>query len=182
MTTAHSGPIGVAEFDAAPAADAAAELVPCCASKRWVSALVKSRPYRTLDRLVTVSDQALGRLDWADLTEALTSHPRIGHRAAGADPAAVAVADSSLESTWSRQEQAATATLTDRKRLELAEANRAYEHRFGHIFLICATGLSTDELLHALRSRLGNDPIAEREVVRAELKKIVRLRLAKAFR
>jgi 2-oxo-4-hydroxy-4-carboxy-5-ureidoimidazoline decarboxylase len=133
--------------------------------------LVKARPFRTLDRLLIASDQTLGRLDWADLTEALSAHPRIGERAAGSD----------RESSWSRQEQAATATVPDRTKQLLAEANRAYEARFGYVFLICATGLSSEEMLQSLRSRLGNDPVAEREVVRAELKKIIRLRLTKAF-
>ena len=67
-------------------------------------------------------------------------------------------------------------------REQLAAANTAYEQRFGHVFLICATGLSAETMLAALRSRLRNDPVAEREVVRGELVKIVRLRLARAFR
>jgi len=57
----------------------------------------------------------------------------------------------------------------------------AYEQRFGHVFLICATGLSASELLDALRARLTNPVEAERDVVRGELAKIVRLRLAKGF-
>ena len=36
-------------------------------------------------------------------------------------------------------------------------------------------------MLAALRTRLGHHPAAEREVVREELTKIVRLRLAKTF-
>ena len=59
--------------------------------------------------------------------------------------------------------------------------NAAYEERFGHVFLICATGMSAASMLGALRARLGHDPAAEREVVRDELVKIVGLRLAKAF-
>ncbi len=64
-------------------------------------------------------------------------------------------------------------------RAELVAANRAYEERFGHVFLICATGLGAAEMLAALRARYGNDAAAERTVVRAELAKIVDLRLAK---
>ena len=116
------------------------------------------------------SDQALGRLDWPDLSEALSAHPQIGEHVGGPG----------RESSWSRQEQASTAIVTARD--ELAEGNRAYEQRFGHVFLICATGLGTEEMLQALRSRLGNDPIAEREVVRGELRGIVALRLARALR
>ncbi len=64
----------------------------------------------------------------------------------------------------------------------LRAANLAYEERFGHVFLICATGRSAAGMLAALRGRLGNDPAAEREVVRDELRRIVALRLGKTFR
>jgi 2-oxo-4-hydroxy-4-carboxy-5-ureidoimidazoline decarboxylase len=63
----------------------------------------------------------------------------------------------------------------------LRAGNVAYEERFGHVFLICATGMSAASVLAALQARLGHDPAAERAVVRDELMKIVRLRLAKAF-
>jgi 2-oxo-4-hydroxy-4-carboxy-5-ureidoimidazoline decarboxylase len=172
MNPAETGPIAVAEFDAAPAADAAAELMPCCASRRWVSSLVSGRPYTRLDRLTAASDALLASLDWSELESALAGHPRIGERAVSGD----------RSDGWSRQEQSGTATATDSVRRELAEANLAYEQRFGHVFLVCATGLSAESMLRALRSRLNNHPVAEREVVRSELAKIVRLRLAKAFR
>jgi 2-oxo-4-hydroxy-4-carboxy-5-ureidoimidazoline decarboxylase len=162
----------MAEFDAAPSSDAAAELVPCCASRRWVAHLVKGRPYASLERLITASDDTLGRLDWADIAEALAAHPRIGERAAGAG----------RESGWSRQEQSGTASMVEQTRQQLVEGNVAYEQRFGHVFLICATGLSAEQMLSSLRSRLHNDPVAEQTAVRGELAKIVRLRLAKAFR
>jgi len=170
--TAELGPIAVAEFDAAPPADAAAELVPCCASKRWVSQLVGGRPYLRLDRLAAASDAMLARMDWSDVREALSAHPRIGESAEGVarDPG------------WSRAEQSSTAYMGDAIRRELIEGNRSYERRFGHVFLICATGLSADTMLTSLQSRLRNDPVAEREVVRVELAKIVRLRLAKSFK
>jgi 2-oxo-4-hydroxy-4-carboxy-5-ureidoimidazoline decarboxylase len=69
--------MAVAEFDIATAADAAAELVPCCASKRWVSGLVNARPYFRLDRLVVFSVGLLSRLDWPDVVTALAAHSRI---------------------------------------------------------------------------------------------------------
>ena len=59
----------------------------------------------------------------------------------------------------------------------LAEGNREYENRFGHVYLVCASGRSGEELLDVLRSRLGNDPAYERTVVRTELGSINRLRL-----
>jgi 2-oxo-4-hydroxy-4-carboxy--5-ureidoimidazoline (OHCU) decarboxylase len=86
------------------------------------------------------------------------------------------------ESLWSRQEQAAAAGAGAVVQAELRAGNAEYEERFGHVFLICAMGRSAGEMLAALRARLGNDPVAEREAVRAELLEIARLRLAKAFR
>jgi 2-oxo-4-hydroxy-4-carboxy--5-ureidoimidazoline (OHCU) decarboxylase len=58
---------------------------------------------------------------------------------------------------------------------------RRYATRFGHPFVICREGVSTDELAGALRSRMANDPVAERRIVRIELSKIVRLNLARSF-
>ena len=62
---------------------------------------------------------------------------------------------------------------------DLAAGNRAYEERFGHIYLVCATGRSAAELLGILRERLRNEPEAERQVMRDELRKINELRLTK---
>ncbi|PYO61317.1 MAG: hypothetical protein DMD70_07140, partial [Gemmatimonadetes bacterium] len=56
---------------------------------------------------------------------------------------------------------------------------RAYEERFGHVFLISATGRTADEMLVALRGRLTNDPATELRVAAEEQAKITRLRLGK---
>ncbi|HEX6352421.1 2-oxo-4-hydroxy-4-carboxy-5-ureidoimidazoline decarboxylase [Actinophytocola sp.] len=142
------------------------DLLACCASRRWADELLARRPYHDLAQLRSVSEQVLRALGWADVEQALAAHPRIGERAAG----------DSTEAAWSRDEQAG-ATPSD----DLVAGNVAYEERFGHVFLICATGLSGEEVLTALRTRLGNDPGTERDVVREELRKIVDLRLGKAF-
>jgi 2-oxo-4-hydroxy-4-carboxy-5-ureidoimidazoline decarboxylase len=54
-----------------------------------------------------------------------------------------------------------------------------YEDRFGHVFLICATGLTGEQMRDAVRKRIGNSPEQEREIVRTELGKINRIRLAR---
>jgi 2-oxo-4-hydroxy-4-carboxy-5-ureidoimidazoline decarboxylase len=61
-----------------------------------------------------------------------------------------------------------------------AKANAEYERRFGHVYLVCASGRRGEELLDDLRSRLGNEPAAELEVAGRELAKIAELRLKKA--
>lgn len=141
-----------------------AALRECCAADAWVAHVLGSRPYRDEDALGAASDAATAALDDTGLAQALAGHPRIGERA---------------HSAWSRQEQSGVAGAGDDVRTQLAAANAAYEQRFGHVYLVCATGRSADELLAICRSRLGNDPATERGVVLEELAKINRLRLAK---
>jgi 2-oxo-4-hydroxy-4-carboxy-5-ureidoimidazoline decarboxylase len=155
-------------FNAMPADKVELQLFSCCASRVWAHEVAVGRPYQSLDELVTAADTALARLSWPGVVEALTGHPRIGDLPIGA----------SREAGWSRREQAAAAATADAEATTaLAEANRAYELRFGHIFLIFASGRSTAEIAAAARERLGNDDETEQAVVRGELGKIVRLRL-----
>lgn len=157
MDLPEERPVPLDEFDAAPSSDAAAELVACCASRRWVGQLVKGRPYLSLDRLTAASDSALAALSWQDITQALAVEPRIDQPRIGG-------------------------RIGDNTARRLAEANLAYEQRFGHVFLVSTAGLSFESMLASLQRRLHNDPVAEQTAVRTELAKIVRLRLAKAFR
>ncbi|MGH2895597.1 MAG: 2-oxo-4-hydroxy-4-carboxy-5-ureidoimidazoline decarboxylase, partial [Solirubrobacteraceae bacterium] len=80
---------------------------------------------------------------------------------------------------WSRCEQAEVATAGTGLLEELAAANAQYERRFGHVYLVCASGRGAAELLAICRARLDNDPETERGVVLGELAKINRLRLGK---
>ena len=144
------------------------ELRACCAAPAWAGELVAHQPYQDLETLCRMSDAVLGALPWPDVLAALSAHPRIGERATG----------DGREASWSRDEQSA-ATADERRAAELRAGNAEYERHFGHVFLICATGLSADDVLAALRRRLTNDPVTERGVVRDELRKIVRLRLAR---
>jgi OHCU decarboxylase len=155
-----------------PDAQARQVLSTCCASRAWVGRMAAGRPYADLDGLFGAGDRAVRQLDRDALTEALAAHPRIGQRAAGA----------STEAVWSRQEQAAVGDADAEVRAALQQGNRAYEERFGHVFLIAASGRSAEELLAALRERLGNDPDTEWAVVAEELRKITRLRLERLLR
>ena len=68
---------------------------------------------------------------------------------------------------------------SDAVRAAIAAGNRRYEDRFGHVFLISAAGRTPEEILNALRLRLGNDPDTELRVAADEHRRITRLRLAK---
>ncbi len=123
------------------------------------------RPYLEPAALMTAIDTAFDALSWNDIVDAMNAHARIGDRA--------------RSTGWSAAEQSGAAAASDRVRQGLAEGNRAYEERFGHIFLICASGLSGPEMLTQLRARLENNQATERAVVRRELLKITRLRVTK---
>lgn len=156
-------------LNALPPHDAEHELLACCGSRAWARAVASGRPYADRAALHTASERVFATLAWADVEEALRHHPRVGDRPKGVD----------RESTWSRSEQAGVIDADRHVAHELHEGNLAYEKRFGHVFLICATGLSAERMRDALAERLGNDEGTERGVVREELLKITHLRLDK---
>ena len=132
-------------------------MLSCCASRRFASSVAAGRPYATPQALQAAISSAFSSLTWDDVLEAMAGHPRVGDRVTG----------------MSAAEQSG---VTDGSRAALVAGNVAYEERFGHVFLICATGLTGDEMLAALRERLSNPPGAERAVVTGELLKITQLR------
>jgi 2-oxo-4-hydroxy-4-carboxy-5-ureidoimidazoline decarboxylase len=171
---AEAGPFavnraGLDRLNALPLDAAAAELAACCASRRWVAALVLSRPFASVDALYAAAAEHLAALDWPDVREALCAHPRIGERAAG----------TGREAAWSRAEQSAAQSADARTAADLAAANAAYEAKFGFVFLIRAAGRSAAQLLAAALDRLDHDELTEQAVVRDELGQILRLRLDK---
>ena len=160
---------GLTTFNGWPAATADRHLRACCAAPGWSGRLTGDRPYRDTAALHAAAERALAAATWEDILVALAAHPRIGERRDGAG----------TESTWSSQEQAAAAGAGEAAKAELVAANLAYERRFDHVFLICATGRTTEEISAELHRRLDHDPATEKRVVRAELAKIVHLRLDK---
>ena len=155
---------GLEALNALPADAAQERLLACCPSARWAGQMVAARPYTSAGKLLARSDQTVTGLAQADLEQALAGHPRIG-------------GPSGQAGGWSRREQAGVQTADEATLQALAEGNEAYERRFGHIYLVCASGRDGAQLLALLRERLGNDPAAEWEVVRGELGQINRIRL-----
>lgn len=145
------------------------DLRACCAADAWLARIQAARPFPSAKSLLDLSDDIVLSLDDGALEQALAAHARIGERRLG----------STTEDRWSRTEQAGALTAESGLAERIAEGSRAYEQRFGHVFLIRAAGRSGEEILAALTDRLGNDPGTERDVVRRELAEIVRLRLLK---
>jgi 2-oxo-4-hydroxy-4-carboxy-5-ureidoimidazoline decarboxylase len=164
--------MNVAALNALPPADARAALLRCCGSRRWADALLARRPFASTADLLAAADEVWAGLDRADWLEAFAAHPRIGDLD-GLRKKFAATAD------WSAGEQAGVAGAGEAVLRELAEGNRRYEERFGHIFIVCATGKTAAEMLRLLRERLPNAPAAELAVAAAEQAKITRLRLEK---
>lgn len=133
----------------------------CVAVDRWARALADGRPYADRAALLANADALSASLTDDEIGRALADHPRIGER--------------TRAGSMSAREQSGVdgATLADR----LLAANRAYEDRFGHIYLVCASGRGGEDLLADVATRMANDPATERGVVRRELGRIARLRL-----
>ncbi len=159
-------------FNSLPAARLEEDLLACCAAPAWGAAVIAKRPYPDHAALLAAADAASRALTWEDVLAGLSAHPRIGERAAG----------DSKEAAWSRREQSAAAQSADElTKAALIEANRAYEDRFGHVFLIFASGRTQEEILAAARARAANDETIERAIVTDQLRQIARLRLERVL-
>jgi len=152
-------------FNALPAGEAAALLSPCCGSRAWARRMAEGRPFQGLADLQEKSDRIWQSLDGEDWREAFAAHPRIGEKG----------------SRWSEVEQAGARGADAQTLAGLIEANRVYETRFDHIFIVCATGKSAAEMLGLLRARLDNDSETELRIAAEEQRKITNLRLEKLF-
>ncbi|MGX9790248.1 2-oxo-4-hydroxy-4-carboxy-5-ureidoimidazoline decarboxylase [Mycobacterium sp. MMS18-G62] len=137
-------------------------LLDVCSSRMWAQQVLAGGPFRNADDLLAHADSVLAQLTEREIDAALAGHPRIG--APAGNPS-------------SAREQAGVRGANEHLRSELADKNRAYEDKFGYVYLVCASGRSAGELLATLTDRLNNDPETERRVMRTELMKINRLRL-----
>nr|WP_255216426.1 2-oxo-4-hydroxy-4-carboxy-5-ureidoimidazoline decarboxylase [Pseudenhygromyxa sp. WMMC2535] len=152
-------------------AAAEAALVRCCGASRWVAAMLARRPFAGDEALYAAALAEWAKMARADVLEAFDHHPRIGAdlsrlREKFADTAAL-----------SAGEQAGAAAASEAELEALRDANLAYEARFGHIFIVCASGKSAAQMLAILRARMPNDPQTELRVAAGEQAKITRLRL-----
>ena len=152
-----------------PTEVAAKELLQCCGSKRWARQVTDARPYSNLEALVASANKIWWSLDRDDWLEAFRSHPKIGEKKT----------TETLSAKWSGQEQAGVNAASTDTTNALAALNRAYEQKFGYIFIICATGKTSAEMLAALRQRIEHDEEEELPIAASEQSKITELRLKK---
>jgi OHCU decarboxylase len=154
------------------AKEAESEFLKCCGSGRWAEQMIAERPFESLDDLISKADRVWRNLEPRDWLEAFLSHPKIGRKHAAA-------ATSDQSKRWSEAEQAGVSNADEQTIQTLAVLNKDYEDKFGYIFIVCATGKSSEEMLAILRSRLENNPDEELRIALGEQAKITKLRLMK---
>ncbi|MEO8193684.1 MAG: 2-oxo-4-hydroxy-4-carboxy-5-ureidoimidazoline decarboxylase [Gemmatimonadales bacterium] len=164
--------LSVAELDALPESEAEEVFRFCCGSSQWIHGMIARRPFGSVERVLTAADSVWQETSPEDWHEAFTHHPRIGEKGAAKE-------QDTRASEWSEGEQAGVRTISAEMGTELAEANRAYEERFGHIYIVCANGRSGEEMLAMARERLANDPQTELRVAAEQQRRITDLRLRK---
>ena len=133
--------------------------------------MLAQRPFASVERLRETADKVwaeMGREDWL---EAFRAHPRIGEKSSEKQ--------ATVARQWSEQEQAGTRGASARTLAGLQEAQRTYEARFGYLFIVCAAGKTTEEMLALLRQRLQNEPGKELGIAAEEQRRIMQLRLEK---
>jgi OHCU decarboxylase len=165
-------PHDLAWLNSLPAEAAAQELLHCCGSKRWAEQVAAGMPYLSLESLIARANEVWWSLDQSDWLEAFRSHPRIGEKK-------TAEQVSAQSQQWSGQEQTGMTNVSQQTADSLAALNQAYEEKFGYIFIICATGKTSEQMLSAVRDRLQHDPDAELPIAAAEQSQITELRLKK---
>ena len=151
------------------------ELLACCGSRAWAQRMAGRRPFGGESELLAAADETWWKLSEVDWMEAFRSHPRIGESCAEPPP----VDGANRSAHWSAQEQSGVAAVGDAIKVALVEANREYEQRFGHIFIVCATGRSAVEILEALEQRLQNDARTELREAAEQQRQITQIRLRK---
>jgi 2-oxo-4-hydroxy-4-carboxy-5-ureidoimidazoline decarboxylase len=157
-------------LDLASREEARETLRACCGSTRWVDRMLAVRPFGSREAMLAAAREHWFALATEDWREAFGHHPKIGDREAlGRRFAATR--------HLSAKEQAGVDSAPEEALTALAEGNRAYEEKFGYIFIVCASGRTAGEMVAMLRTRLRNHPESEIRIAAEEQAKITELRL-----
>ena len=160
-------------LNAASANELREDLFRCCGSHLWVDRMLEARPYQSEMHLRAAAEQAWWSLPQDEWLFAFRSHPRIG------DVSALKEKFAKNPSAWEGGEQSGADNAAQETLSALKDGNDKYFEKFGHIFLICATGKTADEMLEALNDRMPNSNYAELLIATGEQAKITQLRLTK---
>lgn len=161
----------VERFNDLSVAAAREALTRACGATRWVEAMLDSRPFASGAALLDRAQAIWRALESRDYLEAFSHHPEIGESLAELREKFAATA------ALSETEQSGTAGADVATLNALRDKNRAYREKFGHVFIVCATGKTAAEMLAVLERRLDNSAAVELSIAAAEQSKITRLRL-----
>jgi 2-oxo-4-hydroxy-4-carboxy-5-ureidoimidazoline decarboxylase len=164
----------IAEFDHLPIEQKRELLQKCCGSKAWIDKMIGAPPLEDLVDLVETAEEKWWECSEKDWLEAFEHHPKIGDINSLMKKYANTAA-------WASNEQSGVDAASDEILTALAKGNEDYEQKFGHIFIVCATGKSAGEMLEILQSRLPNTAEDEIKIAADEQLKITKLRLEKLF-
>lgn len=145
-------------FNTAPAETLLPELSSLTCCPPLAAQLVEARPFASAEAALAALTEAFRGLPDDVVLESVNHHPPIG--------AAVSAGSRSAE------EQSQVASTGEEPLERIRQLNPQYQEKFGHVFLICAAGLSGSEIAAALEQRLGQDASAEWAITRAELEAI----------
>lgn len=151
--------------------DERARLLTCLDVPRWADEVLAAGPFDSLEAMEKAMAEIAAGITDEELEQALARHPRIGERA---DAARHDARHSTREQAGVDSEDAETAR-------QLAQGNRAYEQRFGRVFIIRAAGRDGPEVLAELRRRLGTTDEVERAETINQLTQIALLRNREAL-
>lgn len=158
-------------FNAQEEGEARVRLLTCLDLPRWADEVLMGRPYDDLDQLEKTMTEAAAGMSDEELERVLERHPRIGERADAAKH----------EASHSTREQAGVDHDDADVARQLVDGNRAYEERFGRVFIIRAAGRDAPEILDQLRRRLDNSDRDERAETINQLTEIALLRNREAL-
>jgi OHCU decarboxylase len=166
------------EWNRLPAGHAEEKLLSCCGSRHWARVLAERRPYSSLASLLVDAEEVWFALPEPEWLAAFACHPRIGERKA--ETAAIGIAGAQF-ADWSGTEQRSAQATLEAVSTALVEANRAYEKKFGFLYIVFASGRTAPELLAILEERLGHDRATELNEAARQQWAITHLRLGKLF-
>eukprot|EP00232_Nephroselmis_pyriformis_P021059 CAMPEP_0182868510 /NCGR_PEP_ID=MMETSP0034_2-20130328/9365_1 /TAXON_ID=156128 /ORGANISM="Nephroselmis pyriformis, Strain CCMP717" /LENGTH=175 /DNA_ID=CAMNT_0025000921 /DNA_START=154 /DNA_END=678 /DNA_ORIENTATION=- len=156
------------------AEEASAALYTCCHCKQWAEKVASMRPFADADALVAATRHVwwneTGVQGWL---EAFLGHPRIG------DVSQLREKFAASAEVCEGEQGAAMKSMNEEVLQKLAEGNQRYEDKFGHVFLICASGKPAWEILAQLERRYPSPPAVELTQAAVEQQKITELRLEK---
>jgi 2-oxo-4-hydroxy-4-carboxy-5-ureidoimidazoline decarboxylase len=144
----------------------------CCCAPRWVEAMVASRPFLTKQAVFETAQVIWQSLDEHDYLIAFEGHPQIGD-------ISTLKAKYASTSQVAGHEQAGMSLAQEDLLKEMAQVNQDYLHKFGFIFIVCASGKSAEQMLNLIKNRITNSPAVELSIAAQEQAKITQIRLEK---